>query len=795
MRGLGYRRRPATRSERVAEPVEFRPAEAFEFPIMSTSSARRGGPFGPQNRTAGSTLEGLQQNYFDTYGFWPGFGQRYRGYMSIPGAWRASVMLSDLFGSTPWHTYRTGPDGNSVRTPRNAVILDAPAGGTEDPVVVRASWALDYLWEGNMIGIYATRGPNGQPTSILPVPACAAYVRTVNDANDAYNDPPGSIQYLIGSRVYNESEIFHVKGPCEPGALRGMGVLEMELSGSQGALRLAAELDRQAGSIANSGVPTGTLETSNPEATPDDMKASKEGWLKAQRDRTIAALGPAVTFKPVAWNPEDMELVEARKFSLTQIELMFGLPVGWLGGATSSRTYSNIEQDAVNLLKFSTLAGMYARCESIFTSLIPRGQTAKANRDAILRSDTLTRYQAHTIATGGRPWATPDDIREIEDMAPLGGDAGQLHTSRTRGGVAGRRHRRWRIMTIMTDQRTFPGLQPDGHSVLRQVAFSDFVDLELRADNTTEGDGHTFDGIAVPYNVEIDVDGWFYEEWQGNARSGPFDPQLNAANRVLVGDGHIMIGGSLIGSLRTMANDAKGLRISGRISDVPNGNTALTLMQDKALRELSIGFYRLPNGDTTTRDNEGRPHIQMTRARLFEVALVPFGAYGRGATVTGLRTQNSPAGSDNERVTIYLGGREVASYRLARARCAPSSRRRRASQLSSSTLRLRQLSYPSSRRSTNRPCSTSSISCGRFRAVVSSPSGSRPSCATRCGPSPRTSSDSVRCTCLAGRRRGSVRMSSLIGCANRGPSTRTRGRCGGRSLTRADTASSPSSSY
>lgn len=377
-------------------------------------------------RVAASTLEGLAINYLDTYGILPGFDSSgYRRFMSIPGAWRASLMLTDLFGGTPWHTYRTDPStGTSVRTPQNASILDAPAGGTEDRVVSMVGWALDYIWNGNSVGVYTSRDKDGRPTTILPVPANAAYVRTVTDGDGTFLQP-GTRQWLIGNRTFTPEEIFHIQGVSAPGELRGMGVMEMALAPGS-ALRLARELDMQASSIATAGVPTGTLETSNPEATKKELAAAKRGWIESQRVRTVAALGPNITFKPVAWDPEEMQLVEARKFSLSQLELVFGLPVGWLGGATSSRTYSNIEQDAVNLLKFSPLAGLFARFESKFTSLIPRGQSAKANRDAILRSDTLTRYQAHTIATGGRAWLTPDEVRGTEDVAPMGGDAALL---------------------------------------------------------------------------------------------------------------------------------------------------------------------------------------------------------------------------------------------------------------------------------------------------------------------------------------------------------------------------------
>lgn len=161
------------------------------------------------------------------------------------------------------------------------------------------------------------------------------------------------------------------------------------------------------------------------------------------------------------------------------------------------------------------------------------------------------------------------------------------------------------------------------------MVFGDFVDLELRAD----GDGRTFQGIAVPWEVETDLDGYEVEVWT----RGSFNHQVRAANRVSAAYGHIPLGGSLIGSMRTLRDDAAGLYVEGRISDVPDGNTALTLMSDKALRELSIGFYRVPGGDTVTRrDNYGILR-RYTKANLFEVAIVPMGQYGRKAAVSGMR--------------------------------------------------------------------------------------------------------------------------------------------------------------
>lgn len=389
--------------------------------VMAYAPPSTDAPAGGNYRTAGSTIESIMLDFRARYGFTPWQASTYRGFLSVPGAWRASTMLSDLFAQMPFHSFRSDGEGGEIATPRNAPILDAPAGSREDPLTVYASWAMDYLWDGNAVGVYTGFGVNGLPIAILPIPACDVGVR-MQPANDPrLGQYTGRREYSISGVIFDESQIFHVKGPCAPGADRGLGVLETQL----GALTLSRDLENQADSISLHGVPTGLLKSTNPEADPADLAVAKAAWILSQRNRTIAALGPNIDFEPLSWNPEEMQLVEARKFSLTQLELMFGLPVGWLGGAAPSRTYSNVEQDAVNLIKFSALAGMIAKFESVFTNkTLPRGQAAKGNRDAVLRSDTMTRYQAHALALGGKTaWKTIDEVRRVENLPPVpGGD-------------------------------------------------------------------------------------------------------------------------------------------------------------------------------------------------------------------------------------------------------------------------------------------------------------------------------------------------------------------------------------
>lgn len=364
--------------------------------------------------TVTDTVSGVSQNYTIIDNLGPDFVNpgTYRGGMSIPGAWRASILLSDLLGMVPWDAYREyagEPEEKMTPTPP---LLEQPA-PPDTRMTTFSSWGLDLIWHGNAIGVIAARNFAGWPTAVYPVPAQMCSVRRVTKYDDSPL-PIGALEYTIGSlKALGSQDVIHIKGPCEPGAVRGMGVLEAHLN----TFSLAQEQSKQARSVSNHGVPTGVLKSDNPDLTDTEALDMKAQWLANQTSRSIAVLNASTTFTPLSWNPEQLQLVEARKMTLTELELVFGLPVGWLGGMTSSRTYANIEQDAANLIKFS-LSGHLARFEQTLTLAFPRGTCARANLDAILRADTLTRYQAHKIGIEAGFLLT-DEAREYEHRPPL----------------------------------------------------------------------------------------------------------------------------------------------------------------------------------------------------------------------------------------------------------------------------------------------------------------------------------------------------------------------------------------
>jgi len=342
-------------------------------------------------------------------------GPEFRGMLGLPAAWRATQLLTDVIGSMPYQAFTEQPGGTQMPRTPTPPLLSNPSTGPNSRVVVYSSIALDAIWHGNGIGIVWTRDEFGEPDIVVPVPAEYVFVKY----KDEYDNIPlfrnGEIVYLIGDKAYRPEDIIHWKGLCRPNALRGMGVLEQHLR----TLGLDAELRKQAGSSSGAGVPTGVLETLNPDLESADLLAIRDGWMAAQSSRKVAVLGPGVKYQALAWNPTEAQLLEARKFSHVEIALIFGVDPEWLGAAQSSRTYQNIEQAGIELVRRSSLAGHLARWEAELSRHLRPGSIAKANLDSVQRADTKSRYEAHAIGiTSG--FLTDDEVRaKFENLPPL----------------------------------------------------------------------------------------------------------------------------------------------------------------------------------------------------------------------------------------------------------------------------------------------------------------------------------------------------------------------------------------
>jgi HK97 family phage portal protein len=157
--------------------------------------------------------------------------------------------------------------------------------------------------------------------------------------------------------------------------------------------------------------------------SPDQAAAAKDAWnATAGAKLGTAVLGNGLSWQSTFLNPKDSMFIETQSWNVQQVARLFGIPANMLMASVdgNSMTYTNMEQEQMAFVRY-TLSQYIVAVETGLTYVTTRGTMVKMNVESLLRSDTLSRYQAHQIAIASG-WMTIDEVRAIEDLPTVGGD-------------------------------------------------------------------------------------------------------------------------------------------------------------------------------------------------------------------------------------------------------------------------------------------------------------------------------------------------------------------------------------
>lgn len=202
------------------------------------------------------------------------------------------------------------------------------------------------------------------------------------------------ITYGYDGKTYTDAQIEHLKLIRIPGALYGLGPIGAAAAELQGALDLR---DYAANWFRESATPNGLLTTDQP-LNRDQAREYKQQAKESFSGHGLAVLGSGLKYAPTAIRPADAQFLESRQFSKTEIATMFGIPAKYMLAAVegSSGTYSNQEQEDIAFVRY-TLMGYLREIEMALTGIVPRGQDVRFKIDALLRTDTKTRFETYKI--------------------------------------------------------------------------------------------------------------------------------------------------------------------------------------------------------------------------------------------------------------------------------------------------------------------------------------------------------------------------------------------------------------
>jgi len=141
-------------------------------------------------------------------------------------------------------------------------------------------------------------------------------------------------------------------------------------------------------------------------------------------------------------SPVDMQLIEQRRFEKEDICQAFGVPPVMIGENEKVSSWgSGVEQITLGFVRF-TLAPMLVRWEEeLNRKLFSRaGQFVEFSLSALLRGDSKAQSEAFRAALGGPGtgdgWMTVDEVRKLQNLAPMGGDAAAPFRAQRNTGAA-----------------------------------------------------------------------------------------------------------------------------------------------------------------------------------------------------------------------------------------------------------------------------------------------------------------------------------------------------------------------
>jgi HK97 family phage portal protein len=325
-------------------------------------------------------------------------------------------LLSDSVATLPIHAYRKGERDPLANLP---ALLQRPS--ADFPEFHEWCWAIvqSLCLRGNAYGVVTGRAGAG----LLP-----SQVDLVSpDAMAVTREPDGDgtvrTVYRLAGVEQDPFDIWHVRAYPQAGSPLGLspiGAAREAIGLGLGAERYGARF------FAAADLPVGFLETDQAvdQDTADRLRArwrqlGSGGW-GWDRKRDIAVLGNGAKFRPLAIAPEESQFVETQKANVATICRYFGVPPEMVAGeAGNSLTYANVEARGPDFLTFSLRPWLF-KLEKAISRLLPKTQHVKFNPGGFVSTTLAERYAAHESALRAG-WKTRNEVRELEDMAPIAG--------------------------------------------------------------------------------------------------------------------------------------------------------------------------------------------------------------------------------------------------------------------------------------------------------------------------------------------------------------------------------------
>jgi HK97 family phage portal protein len=314
-------------------------------------------------------------------------------------------LLADSIAGLPMDVYRKNGVLRTEVSPTPSLIT------SPSPDLQLFEWVhqtvTSLALRGNFYGFVMSRDKLEYPTTVEPL-----HPDSVQVEHDKITD---RLTYRLDGKLVPNADVVHIRRFTLPGCRVGLSPIDQARQGI--GLSLAAER-YGARFFGDSASPSGALETDQ-NLTEDQATRTMKSWVSSHAGRRHpAVLSGGLKWRPLSIMPDESQFLQTRKFQRGEIAMMFGVPPHMIGDTERSTSWgTGIEQQSIGFVRY-TLRPWLICIEQALSALLPRGQFVRFNADALLRGDTMARYQAYKLARESS-WLNANEIRALEDLPPI----------------------------------------------------------------------------------------------------------------------------------------------------------------------------------------------------------------------------------------------------------------------------------------------------------------------------------------------------------------------------------------
>jgi len=322
---------------------------------------------------------------------------------------RARISYSAAYGETPEWVNRPNPEASRLEF-FEQVLASLNLNGNAFILTVRDDM-------GDVQELYCINPEHVKIKRPSPNESVVYEVRISDtDNNNDYAESTNTYKTML----LTKNEMLHIPMFRLPGSLYGLGPVaaaRLTLGGAMAAETYAAAY------FGNAANPGGVIEY------PGDL--TEEQASDIGRDWNISHTGPyragkigilsgGASFKPLALNAADAQLLDSRRFGIEEVARLFRVPVSLLGHPVpGAMSYASVEAQNLSFVQHS-LRPLLERLEQSLSNLLPeKDGFIKFNLDALLRGTTIERFDAYQRGLQ-QGFLSLNDVRAIEDLSPLG---------------------------------------------------------------------------------------------------------------------------------------------------------------------------------------------------------------------------------------------------------------------------------------------------------------------------------------------------------------------------------------